>query len=480
MMKKSLLLTVLTFGIATPHKTLRAELSGPEIAGLAVAGAATLCGIYAIGKQCDVWGNPNPNDILRRSNCLLEQVIQYRNILDVYITCPSEDFLYTLAIDDVHVSVHSWKLEHQSREISECLNYMRRSRHYSTNSIVQEQLRAAQGNLDVWARDLRSLEDYLCKHAPYFALFTQEKNCLNTYAQEVALYNSYAYNPEYLKNQLYQQAQCKYHDTYAMISYIKKLECDINSLQGCINKALGYNRATIAQRILEVMRYLHQLVVNDPSYVRLVNDYHRFKAEQERLRIERERLEYERIQAAAERARLARERERAEYARMQAQREREQATYAARLERERIAREIRLEKERQNYALDRENQQLDQQLQRERERARQIEQRERERIQQVEQRERERAQADARQKADADRRREQDRAAREKEESFKRREAEREQARKEETERAEQRRKYEEEQRKKRKREEKAAEEARKQQELKDEQYRYTVFDRFA
>lgn len=462
MMKKSLLLTMLTFSIATPHKTLRAELSPGEIAGCVVAGAAALCGIYAIGKQCDVWGNPNPHELLACSQALIEQTMKYSHIMHAAKTCPNEDLLYTIAIDNIQLYVHAYQLESKSEEVRNCIAYMQGSRHYYHDIALQEQLRNVQSELTKWARDLRSLEDYLCKHAPYFALFRQEKNCLNTYAQEAALYNSYAYNPEYLRNQLYQQAQCKYHDTYAMISYIKQLERDITALESCINKAHGYNRAAIAQRIYVIMFYLYELVVNDPSYTRLVNDYHRFKAEQERLRIERERLEFERMQAAAERARLARERERAEYARIQAQHEREMH-YQLQREREHAA-----------YVAARQHE------------CAQAQARHKDEVNRRNERERqERVQADARKKADVDYRNE-----RERQERAQRRDAERRQreaednarlAKQREAEKKDPYRDYEEQERerKKRKREEKAAEEARKQQELKDEQYRYTVFDRF-
>jgi hypothetical protein len=479
MNKKNLLLATCAISLAAPHRELRAELSGGEIAGYVFAGAAALAGVYFLGKECDVWGNPNPHEVYRYSNVLLEQVQRYRPLLDAYANHPGEDLLYTIAIEHTGLStgLTTLDLQNQSRKIDGCIEYMRRSKHYNTNYALLDQLQQVQYSLDRCTRELKAFEEYLCKHAPYFELFKQEKHCLNSYAQENALYNSYAYQPEYLKNQIYQIAFCRYnHDTYAIIKYIKQLDRDIDALQRKINNGRPYRRATYAQRFLDIMRYIEQLIMQDPAYARTVAEYERYKLEQERLRIERERLEFERMQAAAERARLAREREKSLYAtrrereaaEYKAQREREAAAYKAQVECNTAAYKAQTERDTAAYKAQCEREAAASKAQRERETATNNATREREERARQQERKREQERQESAQRRDAERRQ---RDAEDAERIAKQREQEK----------KDPYRDYEqqEQERKKRKQQEKAAEEARKQQERKDEQYRYMLFDQF-
>jgi hypothetical protein len=180
---------------------------------------------------------------------------------------------------------------------------------------------------------LAFLHHYLKHHETYFSLeavyrtynarYAAELNCLPHHYYQIVLNQqgvltySFMGDGTFLKNIVY----CNSNSRYPYFYYVDRINTDIQTLHRAINSvAYLYDN-------VEKARFLHNLLVEISSQVRVSGEY---RADLER--IERDRLEQERLQL--ERERIALER----------QRQQERLEYEARLARE--ARE-RAERERQ-------------------------------------------------------------------------------------------------------------------------------------
>lgn len=287
-----------------------------------------ITGIYALGHWCGWWGSESNEQLLARGRKHLEYAHAYRSMLQIMKSAGcdplhnfDESILYQLALakrggKSIDACISS--LKSCIRDITSSRTALEKRSYNLKRDCDWDEVRTVCYHLDHIGNqlvdvleELKPLLSYLEAHSSYFKLFECEDYVRNHYACELQLLEQYG--DEYsLMRALRTSVMSKHSGSFALIDFVKKLQRDIARLDDLAVRP-AYNYATrigYACDVVMRLRRIHECIVSDAEYTRMLSEYERAQREKERLQLERERVQAEQRKAQArEREAAARERE---------------------------------------------------------------------------------------------------------------------------------------------------------------------------
>ena len=287
-----------------------------------------ITGIYALGRWCSWWGSESNEQLLARGRKHLEYAHVYHPMFQIMKSAGcdplhnfDESILYQLALAkrggkaiDVYVS----SLKSCIRDVSSSRTALATRSYNLKHDCDWNEVRTICYHLDHIGNqlegtleELKPLLSYLEAHTSYFKLFDGEDYARNQYTRELQLLEQYG-DDYALMRPLRTCVMSTYAGSFALIDFAQKLKRDIAKLEDLAARP-AYNYATrigYARDIVMRLRRIHECIVSDGEYARMLAKYDQAQREKERLQLERERVQVEQRKAQArEREAAARERE---------------------------------------------------------------------------------------------------------------------------------------------------------------------------
>ncbi len=286
-----------------------------------------ITGLYALGRWCGWWGSESNELLLARGRKHLEYAHAYQPMLHIMksVGCDplhsfDESILYQLALAkrggksiDAYITCLRACVRDASSSrtaLGKRLYNLKRDCDWDEVRAVCYHLDHIGNQLDDMLQELKPFLSYLEAHVSYFKLFDNEDYVRNQYARELQLLEQYG-DDYALMRQLRICVMSKHSGAFALIEFAQKLKRDIAKLDDLAMRP-AYHYAARIGYVRDVVRCLwriHECIVSDVEYTRLLTEYDRAQREKERLQLERERVQAEQRKAdAREREATARER----------------------------------------------------------------------------------------------------------------------------------------------------------------------------
>lgn len=218
----------------------------------------------------------------------------------------TEDFLYHSALAKLYSYSHSFiKYE---LEVADALHIVHERianiRKKAIPCIIMRDLEQINDDLSQLWFELSFCRDFLKEHAAYYELFELEARAMGTYEFEINAVDNYGDNFPYLREAIRMAVMKKAaHNrmSYPFMAYLEVFERDMKNLEYHLkNLSSAYHhRFQGAQRLLQKLETVYNLVVSEDAYRQELRDYKKEMLERERIAAEQAKAHAAHMQAQA-------------------------------------------------------------------------------------------------------------------------------------------------------------------------------------
>ncbi len=288
-----------------------------------------ITGVYALGRWCGWWGSESNEQLLARAGRELDHLHAYQPLLRIVKSAGynnplhglDESVLYQLALAkrggkpiEAYISCLKACLRDATaakKALEKRSGELKYEGDWDVVRMVCHDIDRMASDMQNLLQELEPLHAYLQAHVSYFQLFECEDHIRDKYGRELQLLEQYG-DDYALMRPLRACVMSKHSGAFALIEFVRKLKKDIARLDDLAARP-AYNYATrigYARDVVGRLRCVHECIISDGEYTRMLAEYERAQREKERIQLERERIRAEERKAQArEREAAARERE---------------------------------------------------------------------------------------------------------------------------------------------------------------------------